>query len=246
VSVPIIRVPWDAEGIFVDRPNRFLGVVDIIHPDVLMGERVHVRDPGRLKELLYRGNRVLLKRAEGEGRRTKWDLIAARGGDEWVLVHSGYHREISRRILENAEMSPLGPIASLRAEVSVGRSRLDFLVSKADGRDVWVEVKGCTLARSGVALFPDAPTERGRRHLRELIEIRDRGVDAAVMVLVFREAECFAPNAETDPEFASLFREAVDAGVEVHAVRLRYGEDGLLRYAGRIPVCSATSSPRAL
>ncbi len=205
VGVPLIRIPWDAEGVFVERPNRFLGVVDVIHPEVLMGERVHVRDPGRLKELLYRGNRVLLKRAVGEGRLTEWDLIAARGGGEWVLVHSGYHREISRRILENTDISPLGPITPLRAEVSVGHSRLDFLARTADGRDAWIEVKGCTLARDGVALFPDAPTERGRRHLRALMDIRGRGVDAHVIMLVFREAECFAPNAETDPEFASLF-----------------------------------------
>ncbi len=143
-KIKILSVKWDREGIFLSRPNRFTGMVEIDGKK----ETVHVHDPGRLEELLYRGNRVLLKSADKPDRKTKWDLIASRYGDRWVFTNSGYHRKISERI-----MHMLFPDAEIIPEVKVGHSRLDFIVKKK-GKITGVEVKGCTLTENGVALSP--------------------------------------------------------------------------------------------
>jgi sugar fermentation stimulation protein A len=123
----------------------------------------------------------------------------------------------------------------LRAEVRYNSSRLDFLAETNNG-PVWIETKGCTLCRNGVALSPDAPTSRGKRHLEHLREIRMNGERAAVVVLVFRpDAEAFAPNAQTDPGFAEAFWSAVDAGVKVYPLLLEF-RPPILGFKGAIPV----------
>ena len=222
-----MEVGWDAEATFLLRPNRFTGIVD------MEGEKeiVHIHDPGRLEELLYTGNRVLLKRADAKGRKTKWDLIASRHDNQWVFTNSGYHRKISEKIVRS-----LFPNADIRAEVNVGHSRLDFVVR--DGKDtIGIEVKGCTLTEDGRALFPDAPTERGRRHIETLMEMMKDDNRAMLLVLVFRkDSECFAPNEKTDPKFAEVFWGALRKGMELRAMMIEY--DGkTLWWNGEIGVC---------
>jgi len=232
----VMELNWDSEGILRSRPNRFLGIADIIGPVELKGEMVHIHDPGRLKELLYPGNRILLKKASGKNRKTKWDVIAARFENEWVLVHSGYHRTISERILRG-EFSPLGPMKDIRPEVMVGHSRLDFVCKDKKDMVMGVEVKGCTLAVDGVALFPDAPTERGRKHLETLMDMITSGNRAALLILLFRhDVRCFSPNELTDPRFTETFRRAMEAGVKVHPLVFRY-DHGRVFYLGTVPVC---------
>jgi sugar fermentation stimulation protein A len=166
-------------------------------------------------------------------------------GSDWVVVHSGYHRELAQRIILNREIGQFGHVVRAKPEVRRGASRLDFLVTKGDGARVWVEVKGCTLALDGVALFPGAPTARGRKHLQTLISLREEGEAAALLVLVFRrEAGCFAPNTRTDPGYASLFYEAMRLGVEVYPLVLAY-QDGVMYYPRCISVCSSYSAHRA-
>ncbi|MGA1822744.1 MAG: DNA/RNA nuclease SfsA [Thermoplasmatota archaeon] len=226
-------------GHFADRPNRFLALVDIAseNGEVLKGERVHVHDPGRLKEILIRGAELAVKKVDGPHRKTGWDLIAGKVDDMWVLVHSGYHRAISEALLGDPDINPFGTVEDLKAEVSFGRSRMDFLMNMDDGSRVVVEVKGCSLTIDGAAIFPDVPTTRGTRHLRELISLLDEGYRSGVLFLVFRkDSECFHPNEDTDPAFAEAFREAVDAGVEIYAVLLSYDGRSIL-YHGEIPVC---------
>ncbi len=202
--------------------------------------KVHVHDPGRLKELLYPGNQVLLKRMANTNRKTKWDVIAAFCDGEWILVISGYHREIAEWVIKNEEINPFGKLGKIKAEVKFGHSRLDFLLEKDDGNEIWVEVKGCTLAVDGVALFPDAPTKRGTRHLRHLMEAKEGGAESAILILVFRpDARCFAPNVETDPEFSRVFYEAVDVGVEVYPLLFQY-KNKIINYIGKIPVCDGS------
>ncbi|MDP6627117.1 MAG: DNA/RNA nuclease SfsA [Methanopyri archaeon] len=234
---PLLDVPVDAEGVLVERSNRFLALVDIDTGNVtLPSERVHVHDPGRLHELLYPGNRLLVRQASSEKRSTAWDLIAARYAEEWVLVHSGLHRALAERIIGDTTLSPFGPITEVRPEVTVGRHRLDFRLVRSDGSVLWVEVKGCTLAEDGVALFPDAPTVRGRKHLEILMDLADHGDSTAVMVLVFRpDARSFAPKADTDPAFAETFYRALDAGVQVVPIVLGY-RSGTIVHIQRIPV----------
>lgn len=243
----ILDIPWDKVGTFLSRPNRFLGIVELDREngsevgeqDAKLADKrqvkVHIHDPGRLKELLYPGNRVLVRYVPGRTRKTEWTLIAARWDDNWILVNSGFHSRIARRILENSSISPLGKINDIRSEVKLGHSRIDFMAKDGDGHDLAIEVKGCTLTENGTALFPDAPTERGRRHLETLMEFA-KTEHSALLILVFRkESKCFSPNRATDPEFARVFNQAREQGVQVHPVVLSY-ENSTIRFIGEIPV----------
>jgi sugar fermentation stimulation protein A len=244
MSMPVMKIPWDAKATFVSRPNRFLGIVDITSPkkDKKKNLQVHVHDPGRLKELLYPGNKVLLRKAKNMNRKTKWDVIAAFYEGHWILAHSGYHRAIAEWILNNSRVSPFGMVKSITPEARIGKSRLDFLLEKKNRKRIWVEVKGCTLAIDGVALFPDAPTERGRRHLETLIKLMRKGDGAAIIILIFRsDAKCFAPNEETDPKFNDTFYEAIDSGVLVHPMVFKF-ENKKIYYKSKIPLCPKTNA----
>ncbi|WP_235856242.1 DNA/RNA nuclease SfsA [Methanolobus halotolerans] len=225
----------DAEGIVVDRPNRFLCIVNITKPVTMESEMVHVHDPGRLEDILYPGNRVLLKRAAEGKRKTKWDLIAGDIMGEWVLVNSSWHRKISEWVIQNKIIPFLNGIDTVIPEKKFGDSRLDFLLMEKE-KSIWVEVKGCTLARGSVALFPDAPTIRGRRHLEELIKARNEGHEAVVLILVFRqEAESFSANKVIDPDFALTFSKAIDAGVKVFPLCFSY-EENTIHFRSLLPV----------
>ncbi|ADE36693.1 DNA/RNA nuclease SfsA [Methanohalophilus mahii] len=217
----VMYIGWDAEAVFVSRPNRFVAIVDILLPD-MQNVAVHVHDPGRLVYLLYRGNRLLVKKATNPGRKTEWDLIAARKDNEWVLVNSAYHRKIAEWVLSEPDISPLGQVDSILPEQKLGDSRLDFLVFKGNKR-IWVEIKGCTFIRDEVALFPDAPTTRGKRHLDELILAKKNGDHAAVLFLVFRpDAKYFSPNRLMDPGFYGSYQKAKEAGVDFYPLQFTY------------------------
>lgn len=241
----ILELPWDAEGNIRSRPNRFLGLVNIPAKNKggseVFSEKVHIHDPGRLKEILYPGNRVLLKSASKTSmasRKTAWDIIAGWYNEQWVLIHSGYHREIANQVLNDNEISPFGKVGYIKPEVMVGHSRIDFLVTKTDGSEILVEVKGCTLTIDGVALFPDAPTLRGTRHLETLIDYKSKDKRAALLVLIFRsDSTCFGPNTDTDPKFADTFKRAINSGIEVHPLVFKY-EDGCIYYLKKIPLCT--------
>lgn len=227
-------IPYDKKGVFVSRENRFLGKVSI---EGTSEERnVHIRDPGRLEEILYQGNKVLLKKAEKESRKTDFDIVAGKVQDNWILINSGYHREIAEKIFKDDAVNPIKGLISYKAEQMLGESRIDFLLETSD-KKIWLEVKGCTLTKNKTALFPDAPTERGKRHVEELNKVLEKGGHAALMVLVFRpDSECFKPNRATDPDFARVFEEAVEAGLEVHPIKLDY--DGTaVEHIGEIPLC---------
>ncbi len=222
---PLIDILHDIAGVFVERKNRFLGIVNAGGSDIY----VHIHDPGRLKELLYPGNEVLLKKASSPGRKTKWDLIAAKHHGSWILVNSKYHRYIAERIL-----AMHFPGYSITAEVKIGNSRIDFL---ATGQErIAIEVKGCTLERKGIALFPDAPTKRGARHVEELIRFSTHG-RAMLLILAFvTNSTCFLPNEETDPYFSSLFWKALRSGVGVKIPVLKY-DGSAVYYLRDIDVC---------
>ncbi len=222
---PLIDISYDIAGIFAERKNRFLGVVNVGSSNIY----AHIHDPGRLKELLYPGNEVLLKKASSPRRKTKWELIAAKRHGSWILVNSKYHRYIAERIL-----AMHFPGYSIRAEVKIGDSRIDFL---ATGNErIAIEVKGCTLERQGIALFPDAPTKRGARHVEELLKFTTHG-RAMLLILVFvANSMCFLPNEETDPHFSSLFWKALRNGVEVKIPVLKY-DGSTVYYLRDINVC---------
>ncbi len=217
----LLEISWDKRAIFLERPNRFLGICQ--DPSTNENLKVHVRDPGRLRELLFKGNEVLLKRSQNPKRKTRWDLVAARSMGKWVLVNSGYHSAIASLIFNNQEISPVGQVVSLKREVKVGKSRLDFLLFLEKGEKIYIEVKGCTLQKNGKALFPDAPTQRGRRHLLELADVLENGFRSAVVFLIFcPQAECFDANGQTDPSFYETFYQVIEKGVEVYPICLEY------------------------
>lgn len=222
--IEITEIKYDMEVEFIARPNRYLAEVSI-EGNI---ELAHVHDPGRLKELLYPGNKVLIRKAENQNRKTGWDVVAARGGDEMVIVNSAYHRTISEKIVRDGVINPLGVFENVKAEVKYGNSRIDYLAIQ-NREKIWIEVKGCTLVKDGVATFPDAPTERGARHLEELTEIVKNGEKAAVYILVLRTAEEFVPNIETDKKFYENFYKALETGVKIFPIQLQY-IDGKVYY----------------
>ncbi len=226
----LIQIQIDTEGTLISRPNRFLAYVKLNNGSEVAA---HVHDPGRLEEILYAGNRVLLKRVNNRNRKTQWDMIAGDVENKWILIHSGYHRAIAQTIIE--QYKPFGNFRSIQAEVTFGHSRIDFVLEQE--RQLWVEVKGCTLARNKIALFPDAPTKRGTKHLQTLIDIKKSGMNAAILILIFRpDAECFSPNKETDPKFAETFHDAITAGVNIVPIVLSY--DGkFVRFLKYVALC---------
>jgi sugar fermentation stimulation protein A len=201
------------EAVFVERPNRFLAIVE------LAGKRIeaHVPDPGRLKELLMPGARVRLRPAMAPGRRTAWDMIGVECPQGWVNIDSHLPNLLFAEAVREGSLAEFSAQCSIKPEPFYGASRLDFLL-ECGGSPCLVEVKGCTLVTGGVALFPDAPTLRGSRHLEELVRAVAEGYRACmVMVVKHPGGEVFAPHDATDPLFASTLRRAAGAGVEVLA-----------------------------
>ncbi len=231
----LLEISWDKRAIFLERPNRFLGICQ--DPNTNEELKVHVRDPGRLTELLFKGNEVLLKRGKNPKRKTRWDLIAARSMGKWVLVNSGFHSAIASLIFNDKEISPFGRVLSLQPEVKVGKSRLDFLLFIEKGKKIYIEVKGCTLQKNGKALFPDAPTQRGRRHLLELADMVEKGSRSAVVFLIFcPNVSCFDANGRTDPAFYETFYHVIEKGVEVYPICLEY-KGSFVWYKKEIELC---------
>lgn len=204
------------------RLNRFLAEVEVQGAACL----AHVPNSGRLRELLVPGVMATLARRAGRGRRSGYDLVA--------VVHDGVRVCVDARLPGPllAEAVAAGRLPSFRGfrvagrEVRCGASRLDLLLTAPDGTSVYVETKSVTLVRGGTALFPDAPTARGRRHLEELARAALDGRRAAVVFVVQREdARAWAPHEEADPDFARVLRAVVRGGVEARALRCRVDEE---------------------
>lgn len=203
---------------FRERPNRFIARVqqeDVIHT-------VHVKNTGRCRELLIPGRTVVLTRGTGEKRKTEYDLIAVdKPGLGWVNIDSQVPNTVAREWLET--LSP----DLLRPEYTFGDSRLDFYLEK-NGEKFLVEVKGCTLEINGQGYFPDAPTTRGTKHLRELTRAAGQGYTCAVLfVIQMNGITEVHPNAVTDPTFAAAFAEAEAAGVRMVFLPCTVTEDTL-------------------
>ncbi|MDU1911860.1 DNA/RNA nuclease SfsA [Fusobacterium sp.] len=213
----IYEIGIDKRGKFLERPNRFVADIKLEDNTVVT---CHVHDSGRIRELLFEDNSVGIKKAkEGSIRKTQWDVISAFSDDkEDILINSSYHRYISEKFLRDKNLSPFGDYTHIKAEVKYGDSRIDYLIEK-DNEKIWVEVKGVSLSLDKKAMFPDAPSTRAQKHLRELIEIKEKGDRAAVLLLIFRESNTFRPKWETDPKFSELFYEAMEKGVEIYPIQ---------------------------
>lgn len=232
----VLQIHTDTEATLIERPNRFLAIVEIDDNGIKRQEKAHVHDPGRLIDILYPGNRLLLRKAGNPNRKTGWDVIAGRVGNQWILINSAFHRRISQWVLENRIIDEFKGVDKIIPEQSFGESRLDFLLEEK-GKRTWVEVKGCTLAENNVAVFPDAPTIRGKRHLEELIRAVEEGNDAAIIILVLRsDAGCFTPNWKIDIDFTKTMIQAVEKGVMIFPLQFIF-ENNNIYYLSKLPLC---------
>ena len=198
-------------GIFQARPNRFIAHVQIGGQT----EIVHVKNTGRCKELLVPGCAVWCQRSSNPNRKTAFDLIAVQKGDRLINMDS---QAPNRAAGEWLSSGGLGEISELKAEVKHGDSRYDFSFLK-DGKRCFLEVKGCTLEHDGACAFPDAPTERGAKHIRGLTAAARAGYGAFILfVIQMSDVKYIRPHDETDPEFGKALREASQNGVRVLAM----------------------------
>lgn len=206
-------------GLFLARPNRFIAHVEVEGRPVVC----HVKNTGRCRELLTPGATVVVAGADSPGRKTAYDLIAVYKGGRLINMDSQAPNRVAADYLPRLFPS----LTRVRPECRHGDSRLDFYV-EAGERRIFLEVKGCTLEREGAALFPDAPTARGVKHLQTLTALQQAGYEGWVLFVVqFKGARCFLPNDETHPAFGKALREAAAAGVQVRAVDCRVTEDSL-------------------
>ena len=208
-------------GVFLSRPNRFIAHVLVNGRQ----EVCHVKNTGRCKELLTEGAQVILEDCRGENRKTAFDLIAVYKGDMLINMDSQAPNKVIGEWLSRGGC--FGEVTLLRPEQTYGSSRFDFYL-EADGRRIFAEVKGVTLENDGVVAFPDAPTERGIKHLRELMAAMDQGFEAYVFFVIQMEScKYFTPNDTTHKEFADTLREAAKRGVHVVALTCSVKENSL-------------------
>ncbi len=213
-------------GIFRARPNRFVAHVEM---DGAV-QVVHVKNTGRCRELLPAGAKVWCQESANPNRKTKYDLITVQKGDRLINMDS---QAPNAAVGEWLRSGGLGPVESIKAEAYEGDSRFDFSFTK-DGRKCFLEVKGVTLENDGVCAFPDAPTERGAKHLKGLTRLAKEGYGAYVLfVIQMADVKYLHPNDATDPAFGSALREAAENGVQVLAMDCAVTENSM---AIRLPV----------
>ena len=206
------------EGVFIDRPNRFIAHVDVNG----IVETVHVKNTGRCRELLVPGAAVRLEVSDNPKRKTKYDLVmVCKQGLGWVNMDSQAPNKVV------AEWLATGDYDLVKQEYPYGKSRIDFYMEKGSAKYL-LEVKGCTLEVDGIGYFPDAPTERGVKHLHELEQAQQAGYRCAVAFVIQMEGVTeVRPNISTQPEFGTALEEAKTAGVRVLFLLCHIGRDSL-------------------
>ena len=207
------------EAKFISRPNRFIAIVSLQGKEL----SVHVKNTGRCKELLLPGSTVYLEKAANPERKTPYDLVAVEKDRRIINIDSQAPNAVVKEWLLGS-----GKYDVVKPEYKYGNSRIDFYMEK-DGVKYLMEVKGCTLFVDGVGYFPDAPTERGAKHLRELAGAVAEGYRAMVAFVIQGEGiEEVRPNAETDPDFAAAFADAKSSGVEILFLPCRMTKDSIV------------------
>ncbi len=207
-------------GIFLARPNRFIAHIEIQGKTAVC----HVKNTGRCRELLPTGARVWCQDAAAPTRKTRYDLICVKKGPRLINMDS---QAPNRAAGEWLAAGGLGPIEELRPETKHGASRFDFSFIR-NGTPCFLEVKGVTLETDGVCAFPDAPTQRGTKHLQELTALAQAGYGAYVLfVIQMADVAYLHPNDATDPAFAAALRQAAATGVQILAMDCRVTPDSM-------------------
>ena len=209
---------------FINRPNRF-------HANVKLGEeeiKVHVPNTGRCKELLIPGCTVFLREENNPTRKTPYDLMAVYKGEKLISIDSHIPNKVVDEALKNKKIKGLEKYTNILREKTFGKSRFDFKISSDSGEEYFLEVKGVTLEENGYERFPDAPTERGARHLLELVEAKKQGYGAgAIFLIQLKEVNKFSPNDAGDKEFGEALRYAKANGVDIFAYNCIVTEESI-------------------
>lgn len=203
---------------FIARPNRFIAKASVDGNELV----VHVKNTGRCKELLIPGCTVYLEKADNPERKTPYDLVAVEKDGRIINIDSQAPNKVVKEWLISQ-----GEYDKVQPEYKFGNSRIDFYMEKAEVRYL-MEVKGCTLFIDGIGYFPDAPTERGAKHLRELTDAVKKGYNTSVAFVIQGEGITeVRPNEATDPDFAKAFYEAKATGVEIVFYLCKVTDDSL-------------------
>ena len=217
------------EGIFIERPNRFIAYVEIDGNP----EKVHVKNTGRCKELLRKGVRVYLEKSSNPERKTAYDLVGVEKNGLMVNMDSAAPNKAAGEWLASGGLFP--DVEVLRPECTYGNSRFDFYLETKENK-MWLEVKGVTLEAEGVAMFPDAPSLRALKHVEELITARENGYEAGILFVVQMEGiRYFTPNRQAQPAFAQALERAEAAGVGLYAYGCHVTRDSM-QISYEIPV----------
>ena len=218
------------QGRFLNRPNRFIAEVEVNGKT----ERVHVKNTGRCRELLVPGCCCFLSDSGNPERKTRYDLIAVQKGALLINMDSQAVNTVAEEYLKKGTL--FSKDALIRREVTYGKSRFDFYIE--DGaRKIFLEVKGVTLENQGIVSFPDAPTERGVKHLNELISAVKDGFECYVLfVIQMKGVKSFSPNDVTHPEFGETLRKAEKNGVRILAMDCQVTPDTLI-IAEPVKIC---------
>lgn len=217
-------------GTFIKRPNRFIAHINVSGEEIIC----HIPNTGRLKELLYPGAKVMLSYHPSPLRKTNYELRMIQKGNSWISIDSQLPNALAYEAVLNGMIEELKGYPVVNKEVPYKNSRFDLQLI---GEDIcFVEVKGVTLEKDGWCFFPDAPTERGRKHIDEMIHAVQNGYRGVILFVVQIEyAKGFSPNAAMDPAFAQKIKDALDAGVEMIAYKCSISTDEV-KIVEKIPV----------
>ena len=197
------------KAVFIDRPNRFIARCEINE----QVETVHVKNTGRCKELLIPGTTVFLEKFNAQTRKTNYDLISVIKGNRIINIDSQAPNKIFLEWAKSGRFLP--DILLIKPEYRFLNSRFDFYI-ETPFKKIFIEIKGATLENNGVVMFPDAPTQRGLKHISELIEVKKKGYEAYIIFVIQMEnAKYFMPNYITHKAFADKLKECDDNGVNV-------------------------------
>jgi len=206
---------------FLNRPNRFIAHIDIDGKT----EVCHVKNTGRCKELLTENATVFVQKSDNPNRKTKYDLISVLKGEKLINMDSQIPNKVFGEWAQNSGF--FGEIKLLKAEKTFENSRFDFYI-ETDNDKIFVEVKGVTLEQDGVVMFPDAPTERGVKHINELCRCIDNGYKAYIFFIIQMDnVKYFTPNRKTHPQFAEALKAAAEKGVGVYALDCKVSENSI-------------------
>ena len=200
------------DGVFLLRPNRFIA-------EVMVGgkrEICHVKNTGRCRELLFAGARVILEESENPSRKTRYDLVAVYKGSELINIDSISPNKVFGEWVNSSGY--FGNPNLIKPECKYKNSRFDFDIEN-ENRRIFAEIKGVTLEENGVVMFPDAPTERGLKHINELVDAKENGYEAyAFFIIQMKNCRYFTPNRNTHPEFADSLIHDKEKGVNLRAL----------------------------